>query len=125
MAKKDLKKSHVCTECGKMLESRGAGGGESMLTLHQLHNLIKQEGALIVSEDTLNPKHLVAAFSEYICVENAEDGFIVFRDTVGNHAQTSGGLFEILEEQAPDGYVFSVHPDDGACFGYWPVDMMD
>lgn len=29
-------------------------------------------------------------------------------------------LEEALSERAPLGYVFGAHPDDGACFGFWP-----
>ena len=31
-------------------------------------------------------------------------------------------LFDILNENAPDGYYFGAHPGDGSDFGYWEVD---
>ena len=32
-------------------------------------------------------------------------------------------VFYFLEELAPEGYVFSCLPGDGACFGWWSIDV--
>lgn len=31
-------------------------------------------------------------------------------------------LADLLGEAAPEGYYFGAHEDDGACFGFWPID---
>lgn len=31
-------------------------------------------------------------------------------------------LFDALEENAPEGFMFGAHPDDGASFGWWELD---
>ena len=32
-------------------------------------------------------------------------------------------MAETLNDYSPTGYTFSAHPDDGACFGWWPDDV--
>jgi len=88
----------------------------------------------VISEGTLRIEDLLPAF-----VLAARE-----LDTEGSHARWLDGieqcfedegyfeselaesdfeeLFRFLEEHAPEGMYFGVHPGDGACFGFWSLE---
>lgn len=33
-------------------------------------------------------------------------------------------LWDLLANNAPEGYYFGTHPGDGALFGYWPIELI-
>lgn len=102
---------------------------------------IEQDGAAIISADTLRTSDLFVKFADvlrdmtgkelrkeietlYAFAQDEPENFRSLAD-YSNDQSVSTFVMEMnhdLEEAAPDGYVFSTHPGDGALFGFWPVE---
>ena len=101
--------------------------------------------AIILSTGTLNPRHLIPVFVAYLnaCTygsveadalaidygfNDADDmSYEVGRGNV--HGETLADLSHevgyLMESHAPGGYWFGSHEGDGACIGFYPVEMDD
>ncbi len=79
-----------------------------------------------VSEGTLVPTDLIAAFRETLSEldpEREKEWAESWKDTDVNPEEVDGfmlqELFEILDDLAPEGCYFGSHDGDGAVFGFW------
>ena len=108
--------------------------------------------SLIVSSGTLRTGDLVAAFRDYLIsaddgahlrtLQEKEDEYVqqvatlviqreagiispdAFDLSVDSvlHEFLHEVLFDLMDLAAPESTWFGAHPDDGACFGYWPCE---
>lgn len=85
-----------------------------------------------ISEGTLDLDQLLLIFSIQLRVLSTSHATFGAR-AGAERARHSGNvtakqealdyLVELLNAYAPVGVVFGAHPDDAACFGFWPAEM--
>lgn len=81
---------------------------------------------------TLRPQDLIPAFADVLRVlspERLKDVVTLLPERDDNPwwdseecTEVLNDLFDLLNEYAPEGYVFGAHPGDGSDFGFWPDD---
>ena len=98
-----------------------------------LQELIKQKGGLIFSEGTLNLTHLLPTAYDVIVEFNLSDNIKeeiekIFSNIDSQDKEEEASyifnedIFNLFNDIAPEGFYFSSHPGDGACFGWWKVE---
>jgi len=99
--------------------------------------------AMIVSEGTLRPEDLIPAFIHALeeRLDDAEaQGHNTAHmrryireieeriETIPDYYETAdanwdlAGLYDALNDYAPDGMYFGAHEGDGALYGFWPIE---
>lgn len=68
-----------------------------------------------ISHGTMRPEDLIPKFLEVLEELNPE---------AGQEAQSQflSELFDLLDQEAPEGFYFGSHPGDGSDYGFWQME---